>query len=109
MSDWQRGNDWTHPIAKTVCETWFKNYSQFQQLFVMFGREPKDGDDKLLWHISISVRSNRLVNAQGNSGMRIPTEVNMAMMFPPKRMWISLPGSTVIHLWEIPVEFAEQP
>lgn len=85
------------------------------QLAVIVGREPQP-DGSLKWHLSISHRSILI----GTAG-RIPTweeisearyrfcpdETNMAMMLPPKRLYINL-HPTCMHLHEIPIALAAQ-
>jgi hypothetical protein len=81
------------------------------------GKEP-DETGKKLWHLSISHRSNTLVDLYGHPlPGRIPTwdeikearylfvpdEVCMAMMLPPKRLYVNV-HPTRMHLWEIPME-----
>jgi len=84
-------------------------------LMVFVGQE---GNDRA-WHLSISHRSSHLKTAQGFPlPGRIPTwdeikearyrfvpdEVNMAMMLPPKALYVNKMPSCM-HLWEIPMEF----
>lgn len=89
-------------------------------LRVIVGQEPVNDEGRVDWHLSISHASNLI--APSGVGMlpgRIPTwdeikearyrfipdEVNMAMMLPPKRLYINM-HRTTMHLWEIPMEYA---
>ena len=91
-------------------------------LTVFVGMEPSGKNGESLWHLSISHRSSKLVTAGGHPlPGRIPTweeisqarykfvpdEVNMAMMLPPKRLYINV-HPTCMHLHQIPVELAAQ-
>jgi hypothetical protein len=116
MSDWIRHKDWEG------CENWTKQLDDNSELMILFAKEPHASREGKFWHLSISCRSTKLKNVGGGAlGKRIPTfeevkearykflpfDINVAMMFPPKEHWITLPNSVVLHLWEVPLEMAE--
>ena len=115
MNDWQKFPDWQG------CKHYAKRLPDNSELMVLVGREPRNGGENV-WHLSISCRYAQLSNLQGGAlKKRIPTfeeikearyrfipdEVNMGMLFPPKKYWVTLPDSVVIHLWEVPLECAD--
>lgn len=82
-------------------------------LSVFVGREPTDfdnGDRRVLWHLSISHRTNGPTPRPGRyptwDEIRearerfIPDEVTVAMLLPPKAEYVNVHGTT-FHLWEI--------
>jgi hypothetical protein len=78
------------------------------RLVCMVGREPRNGGP-LVWHLSIS-HKYRIPTWDEMKDARykfLPDDVNMAIMMPPRRMYVNV-HATTMHLWEIPVEFAEE-
>lgn len=82
-------------------------------LSVFVGREPTtvaNGDRLLLWHLSISHRTNDQPPQPGRyptwDEIRearerfIPDEVTVAMFLPPKAEYVNV-HSTTFHLWEV--------
>lgn len=82
-------------------------------LTVIVGREPTDmpnGDRLILWHLSISHRTNDNPARPGRyptwdeiqeaRERFIPDEVTVAMYLPPKAEWINV-HRTTFHLWEV--------
>lgn len=81
-------------------------------LSVLVGREPiveNDGDRRILWHLSISHRTNTHPPKPGRyptwDEIRearerfTPDEVTMAMLLPPRAEYVN-EHSTTFHLWE---------
>ena len=82
-------------------------------LSVLVGREPvpvANGDRVILWHLSISHRTNERVPRPGRyptwdeiSDARyqfIPDSVTMAMLLPPRAEYVNA-HPTTFHLWEV--------
>lgn len=82
-------------------------------LSVIVGREPTEmpsGDRLLLWHLSISHRTNTAPPQPGRyptwDEIRearerfVPDEVTVAMFLPPKGEYVNL-HVTTFHLWEV--------
>lgn len=89
-------------------------------LSVFVGQEADDKGESC-WHLSISHRKSGVLDGQGNPAAgRIPTwheikearyrfcpaDVNMALMLPPKELYVNS-HETTMHLWQIPVKYAE--
>lgn len=78
-------------------------------LSVLVGREPT-GDGQVLWHLSISHRTNEQPPQPGRCPtwdeiraareQFTPDEVTMAMLLPPKAEYVNV-HPTTFHLWEI--------
>ncbi len=112
LGGWERCPDHHH------CKVWQRSVED-GHLTVLVA-SPK-GPEKA-WHLSISHRKN-VSGVDGNPiPGRIPTwdeikdaryrfvpdDVNMAMMLPPKRMYLNY-HPTTMHLWQIPIKYAGNP
>lgn len=82
-------------------------------LTVFVGREPTpmpNGDQLLLWHLSISHRTNDRPPQPGRypswDEIRdarerfVPDEVTVALFLPPRSEYVNV-HSTTFHLWEV--------
>jgi hypothetical protein len=114
MSDWRRCNDWNGS------KVFSKRVPDGELLVIVDCQDVCE--ERPQWHLSISHRKPNLLNAHGGplpgripswEEIRearyrfVPDEVNMAMMLPPKRLYVNI-HPTCMHLWEIPVRYASQ-
>lgn len=82
-------------------------------LSVLVGREPAGDRGSLIWHLSISHRTNDATPQPGRYPtwdeiaaaryLFCPDGVTMAMLLPPKSEYVNA-HTTTFHLWEVPGE-----
>jgi hypothetical protein len=80
-------------------------------LSVLVGREPSADRSQVLWHLSISHRTNEARPQPGryptwdeiaDARYRFcPDDVTMAMLLPPKSEYVNA-HATTFHLWQVP-------
>lgn len=115
MTSRVRVGHWRRVPAPEMLRTQYPDTLAWQRdladghLSVFVGREPADGGG-LLWHLSISHRTNTQPPKPGRyptwdeiSEARytlIPDEVTMAMLLPPRAQYINT-HPTTFHLWEM--------
>lgn len=80
-------------------------------LSVLAGREPTQDRSRMVWHLSISHRTNEATPHPGRypswdeiteARYRfVPDDVTMAMLLPPRAEYVNV-HATTFHLWEVP-------